>query len=153
MSAFDVGQSTFESVIYDAVARFGSISEWRETMQRTVRFGAVAAMAILISAAQFNVAQAQVSRATALGCDKQLKKQCGGVPVLNNNIRECLKKHHLSARCVGYADYVVNSCERDALQHCQAIAGGQGNILVCLRTANRIVSPQCHAALDLVFLR
>ena len=91
----------------------------------------------------------------ALACGKQLQKQCGGVPVLANNMRECLQKSQgkLSPSCVGLASYVVGSCERDALQHCQAVAAGQSNILGCLRTATRVVSPQCHAALDTAFVR
>ena len=129
-------------------------------MQRTVRLSAIAAItsflsvAIVVSFADFNVAQAK-SRAGALACGKQLQKQCGGVPVLANNLRECRKKSEgkISPRCVGLANYVVNSCERDALQHCQAVAAGQSNILTCLRTSQRVVSPQCHAALDSAFVR
>src|SRR5262245_38978108 len=91
----------------------------------------------------------------ALACGKQLQKQCGGVPVLANNMRECMQKSQgkLSPSCVGLANYVVGSCERDALRHCQAVAAGQSNILGCLRTATRVVSPQCHAALDTAFVR
>ena len=124
-------------------------------MQRTVRFSAIAAITLLSVVANFNIAEAQRSRAGALACGKQLQKQCGGVPVLANNLRECLKKSQgkLSPRCVGLANYVVGSCERDALQHCQAIAAGQSNILGCLRTATRVVSSQCSAALDTAFLR
>jgi hypothetical protein len=124
-------------------------------MQRTVRFSAIAAITLLSVVANFNIAEAQRSRAGALACGKQLQKQCGGVPVLANNLRECLKKSQgkLSPRCVGLANYVVGSCERDALQHCQAVAAGQSNILACLRTAQRVVSPQCHAALDTAFVR
>ena len=97
----------------------------------------------------------QAHSPTALACGKQLQKQCGGVPVLANNMRECLKKGEgkLTSSCVGLASYVVVSCERDALQHCQAVAAGQSNILGCLRTAQRVVSPQCHAALDAAFVR
>src|SRR5262245_45283972 len=111
--------------------------------------------AILISAAQFNVAQAQQSGTAALRCGKELQKQCGGVPVLANNLLECMKKSQgkISARCVAFANYVVRSCERDAVQYCQAVAAGHSNILGCLRTAKRVVSPQCHAALDTAFLR
>ena len=91
----------------------------------------------------------------ALACGKELKKQCGGVPVLANNMRECLQKSQgkLSAKCVALANNVVRSCETDALQHCQATAAGQSNILGCLRTAKRVVSSQCKAALDAVFPR
>ena len=128
-------------------------------MQKTVRFSAIAAItwllsvSVLVSSAQFDVAQAKKGRAA--GCGKELQKQCGGVPVLANNLRECRKKSEgkLSPRCVALANYVVGSCERDALQHCQAIAAGQSNILGCLRTANRVVSPQCNAALDTAFVR
>ena len=123
-------------------------------MQRTVRLSAVAAITLLSVVASFNVAEAQ-SRAGALACGKQLQKLCGGMPVLTNNLRECLKKSEgkLSPRCVGLAKHVVGSCERDALQHCQAVAAGQSNILGCLRTSQRVVSPQCHAALDTAFVR
>src|SRR5215831_8349006 len=124
-------------------------------MQRTVRLSAVVAIAFLSVVASFSVAEAQRSRADALACGKQLQKLCGGVPVLANNLRECLKKSEgkLSPRCVGLANYVVGSCERDALQHCQAVAAGQSNILGCLRTSQRVVSPQCHAALDAAYVR
>ena len=48
----------------------------------------------------------------AFACGKQLQKQCGGVPVLANNMQECLKKSqgNLSPSCVGLAEYVVGSC-------------------------------------------
>jgi len=124
-------------------------------MQRTVRLSALAAITLLSVVASFNVAEAQRSRPDALACGKQLQKLCGGVPVLTNNLRECLKKSQgkLSPRCAVFATYVVGSCERDALQHCQAVAAGQSNILGCLRTAKYMVSPQCNAALDAAYVR
>jgi Cysteine rich repeat len=129
-------------------------------MQRTVRYRVIAtitwllSVAILISAAHVNVAQAQ-NRAVARACGKELKQQCTGVPVLANNMLECLKKNQekLSARCVALANNVVRRCERDAAQHCQAVVAGQGNILGCLTTAKRMVSSRCNAALDAAFLR
>jgi hypothetical protein len=63
-------------------------------------------VAIVISAAAFNVAQAQSGpkrdRAIALACGKELKKQCSGVPVQANNMLECLQRgqEKLSERCV-----------------------------------------------------
>ena len=101
-------------------------------IQSTVRLSAIAAItsflsvAILVSVADFNAAQAKKSGAGTLACGKQLQKQCGGVPLLANNMQECLKKSqgNLSPSCVGLAEYVVGSCERDALQHCQAVAAG-----------------------------
>jgi Cysteine rich repeat len=126
-------------------------------MQKIIHYSAITAItsllsvAVLISAAQFDVAQAKKGRAA--GCGKELQKQCVGVPVLTNNMLECLQKNQekLPPRCVAQANNVVRSCDRDAVQHCQAVAAGQGNILGCLRTAKRVVSPQCHAALDTVF--
>jgi Cysteine rich repeat len=128
-------------------------------MQKIIHYSAITAItsllsvAVLISAAQFDVAQAKKGRAA--GCGKELQKQCVGVPVLTNNMLECLQKNQekLPPRCVAQANNVVRSCDRDAVQHCQAVAAGQGNILGCLRTAKRVVSPQCHAALDTVFPR
>ena len=140
-------------------------------MQKTVHCSAIVAVtwllsvAVLISAAQFDVAQAKKGRAAALACGKQLQKQCGGMPVLANNMQECLKKIQgkLSPRCVAHANNVVRSCERI---HCSIakpswrlfrlrghMPSGPSNILGCLRTAQRVVSPQCHAALDVVFQR
>jgi len=132
-------------------------------MQRTARFSAIAAItlllsvAILISAAHFNVAQAQNNskRAAALGCGKELTQQCTGVPVAANNMLECLEKNQekLSKRCVALAHNVARRCDRDAAQRCQAVVAGQGNVLGCLTTAKRSVSARCNAALDAAFLR
>jgi len=129
-------------------------------MQRTVRYSVIAAItwllsvAILISAAHVNVAQAQ-NRAATRACGKELKQQCTGVPVLANNMLECLQKNQekLSRRCVARANNVVRSCDRDAAQLCQNVVAGQGNILGCLTTAKRSVSRRCNAALDAAFLR
>ena len=135
-------------------------------MQLTVRCRAIAtvvptwslslslSLAILISAAHFNVAQAQ-NRAAARACGQELIKQCSGVPVQANNVLECLQKNHekLSARCTALAHNIVRRCDRDAAQHCQAVVAGQGNILGCLTTAKRLVSSRCNAALDAAFLR
>ena len=120
-------------------------------MSKIVTVGATVLFAFLISTVP-DVAQA---RTVALACGKELQKQCGGMPVLANNLRECLQKSQgkISARCVALANNVVRSCETDAMQHCQATAAGQSNILGCLRTAKRVVSPQCSAALDTVFPR
>jgi hypothetical protein len=136
-------------------------------MQTTVRYGAVAAIlpawlmsvAILISVADFNVAQAQTdktkNRAAAVACGKELAKQCGGVPVRANNMLECLQKDQekLSKRCVALANNIVRRCDRDAAQRCPEVVAGSGNILGCLTTARRSVSSRCNAALDAVFLR
>jgi hypothetical protein len=66
-------------------------------MQKTVHCSAIVAItwllsvAVLISAAQFDVAQAKKGRAA--GCGKELQKHCGGMPVLANNMLECLQKN------------------------------------------------------------
>jgi len=134
-------------------------------MQPTVRRSAIAAIvpawllsvAILISGATFNVAQAQNNskRAIALACGKELKKQCSGVPMQANNMLECLKKgqENLSERCVTLANSVARMCDRDAAQRCAGVVAGSGNVLGCLTTARRSVSARCNAALDAAFLR
>lgn len=136
-------------------------------MRTTVRYSAVAAMmpawlmsvAILISVADFNVAQAQnnpkKSRAVAVACGKELSKQCSGAPVRANNMLECLQKDQekLSKGCVALAHNIVRRCDRDAAQRCPEVVAGSGNILGCLTTARRSVSSRCNAALDAVFLR
>jgi len=124
-------------------------------MQRTIRYCTIAAIVIPISAVYYGAAQAQSRRAAAIACGQELKKQCGGVPVRANNMLECLQgsQANLPAKCVVLAHHIVRSCERDAAQHCQAVAAGQGNILGCLTTARRMVSSRCNAALDAAYLR
>ena len=126
-------------------------------LQRTVHLSATAAItsllsvAILISAAHFNVAQAQKGRA----CGQELQKHCTGVVVSGNNMLECLQKNQeqLSKRCAALAHHIVHSCERDAAHRCPGVVAGQGNILGCLTTARRSVSHRCNAALDAAYLR
>jgi hypothetical protein len=135
-------------------------------MQRTIRFSVIAAITWffsavpLLSAAHFNVAQAQdnpkqTRTAIGLACGQQLKKQCSGVPVQANNMLECLQKSQekLPARCRALANAVVRRCDIDAARLCQGVVAGQGNILGCLTTAKRSVSRRCNAALDAAFLR
>jgi hypothetical protein len=134
----------------------------KKMMQRTVRYSAVAviipacllSVAMLISAVHYNVAQAKSRTAVAIACGKELTNQCNGVPTRGNNMLECLKKDQsrLSKRCAALAHHVVRMCERDAVQHCQVVAGG-GNVLECLTTARGSVSSGCNAALDAVFPR
>jgi hypothetical protein len=133
----------------------------KEMMQKSVRYKAVAAIipasllsvVFLISAVHYNVAQAKSRTATAVACGKELQKQCSGVPVKANNMLECLQKAQVSARCAALAHHVVRMCDRDAVQRCEGVVGGQGNILGCLTSARGVVSSRCNAALDAAFLR
>src|SRR6516165_1195311 len=114
--AFDLGQSAFEFVgpKYSKRTRLTARSLlWEnEIMQKTIRCSAIVAItwllsvAVLISAAQFDVAQAKKGRAAALGCGKELQKHCGGMPVQANNMLECLQKNQekLPPRCVAHAN-------------------------------------------------
>jgi hypothetical protein len=72
---------------------------------------------------------------------QEMKKRCSGVPVLANNMLECLRKEqaNLSPRCVALANNVVRGCDSDAMRLCQAVVAGQGNILGCLTMARRSV--------------
>ena len=129
--------------------------------QRSVRLSAIVVItwllsaAVLISVANFNVAQAQKGKSAALACGKELMSHCSGVPVRANNILECLRKDQekLSTGCAALANRVVLRCERDALRLCQDVVAGQGNVLGCLTTAKRSVSSRCNGALDAAFLR
>ena len=126
-------------------------------LQRTVHLSAITAItpllsvAILISAAHFNVAQAQKGRA----CGQELQKHCAGVKVSGDSVLACLQKNQdqLSKRCVAFANYIVRSCDRDAAQICPGVVAGLGNILGCLTTARLLVSAGCNAALDAAYLR
>jgi hypothetical protein len=130
-------------------------------MQRTVRFSAIAAMtsllsvAILMTAAHFDVAQAQKRRAADIACGKELQKHCTGIAIFATNALDCLKKDQdkLPKRCVALANNIVRTCDRDAVQRCQGNVMGQGNILGCLTTARRSVSARCNAALDAAYVR
>jgi hypothetical protein len=133
----------------------------KKMMQKSVGYNAVAAIipasllsvVFLISAVHYNVAQAKSRTATAVACGKELQKQCSGVPVKANNMLECLQKAQVSARCAALAHHVVRMCDRDAVQRCEGVVGGQGNILGCLTSARGVVSSRCNAALDAAFLR
>lgn len=133
-------------------------------MQTAFRYSPIAAIpawlmsvAILISAGDFNVAQAQsnAKREVAVACGKELAKQCNGVPVRANNMLECLQsdQEKLSKQCVVLANHIGRRCDRDAAQRCGGVVAGNGNILGCLTTARRSVSSQCNAALDAAYLR
>src|SRR5262245_42779457 len=118
-------------------------------MQRTVRMSAVVAItallsvALVISAPPFDAAQAQniskKGRAAALACGQEMKKRCTGVPVMANNMFECLQKEQatLPGRCAALANKIVRRCDRDAMRLCQGVVAGQSNILGCLTTAKR----------------
>jgi len=130
-------------------------------LQRTVHCSAIAAItsllsiAILISVAHFDVAQAQKGRAAARACGKELQKLCTGVPVSGNNMLECLKRDQdkLSKRCVAMANNIIRSCDRDAAQRCAGNVAGGSSILACLTAARRSVSARCNAALDAAYVR
>ena len=133
----------------------------KEMMQRSVccRFMAaiipacLLSVAMLISAAHYNVAQGKSRTAGAVSCGHELEKQCSGVEVKANNMLECLQTSQVSARCAALAHHVVRSCDRDAAQLCQGVVAGRGNILGCLTTAKGAVSARCNAALNAAFLR
>ena len=110
-------------------------------------------VAMLISAVHYDVAQAKSRAAVAAACGKELQSQCIGTPSQPNNMLACLAKARVSARCHAVAQNVVRSCERDAVQFCQGVVFGQGNILGCLTAARGVVSARCNAALNAAFLR
>lgn len=119
----------------------------------TVRW--VLSVAILISVANFNIAQAQKGGAVASACGKELITHCSGVPVHANNMLECLRKDQekLSENCATLANRVAFRCERDVFRLCQNVVAGQGSVLGCLTKAKRSVSSRCNEALDAAFLR
>ena len=128
----------------------------KKMMQGAVRYSTIAAIipayliSVLISAD--NAAQAK-SRTVAVACGKELQQQCSRVPVAANNMLECLQKSQVSRRCAALAHNVVRMCDRDAVQLCQGVLAGQGNVLGCLTTAKGSVSPRCNAALNAAFIR
>jgi hypothetical protein len=140
-------------------------------MQKTVRFSAIAAMtlhlsvAILISVAHYNVAQAQDNpklNRTAAACGNELRNKCGGgvagtqLGLGGGDVLHCFRKVQatLPARCAALARNVVRHCDADANRLCQGVVTGlTGNIVGCLTMARNAVSPRCNAALDAAFLR
>ena len=123
-------------------------------------------VAILISGAHYNVAQAQDNpklHRMAVACGKELRKQCSGGAVAGaqlglgtSGVLGCFQKIQgkLPARCAALANNVVRGCDVDAGRFCQGVvASPDGNIVGCLTTAKRMVSSQCNAALDAAGLR
>ena len=130
----------------------------KKIMQRAVRCSAVAAiipvslLSVVMIISADNAAQAK-SRTVAVACGKELQQQCSRVPVAANNMFECLQKAKVSARCAVLAHNIVRMCDRDAVQRCEGVLAGQGNVLGCLTAARGSVSPQCNAALDAAYIR
>ena len=146
-------------------------------MQKTARLIIPAwliSVAIVISGAHYNVAQAQDNpkkhgTAVALACGKEIKKQCSGSRVdpglmgADRTVaRQCKQRSRVFPkeprktfpRCAALAMNVVRMCDSDAGRLCQGVvAGPQGNIVGCLTMAKYMVSSQCNAALDAAFLR
>jgi hypothetical protein len=123
-------------------------------------------VAILISGAHYNVAQAQDNpkqHRMAVACGKELRKQCSGGAVAGaqlglgtSGVIACFQKVQakLPARCAALARNVVRTCDVDAGRFCQGVvASPDGNIVGCLTMARHMVSSQCNAALDAAFLR
>jgi Cysteine rich repeat len=130
-------------------------------LQRSIRCSTIAAIvsllsvAVLISSAQFDVAQAQTGRAAAIACGEKLKQQCSGVTEFGTNMLDCLKKDRdkLPKRCAAMANNLMRKCDRDAARRCQGNVAGQGSVIDCLTIARRSVSARCNAALDAAYLR
>jgi len=117
-----------------------------------VRYGAIAAIipaCILVCAGN----GAQAKSRTSAACGKELQQQCSRMPVAANNMLECLQKAKVIPRCQALAHHIVRVCERDAVQLCEGMLAGQGNVLGCLTTAKGRVSPQCNAALNAAYIR
>jgi hypothetical protein len=123
-------------------------------------------VAILISGAHYNVAQAQDNpklHRMAVACGKELRKQCSGGAVAGaqlglgtSGVLGCFQKIQgkLPARCAALANNVVRGCDVDAGRFCQGVvASPDGNIVGCLTMARHMVSSKCNAALDAAFLR
>lgn len=102
-------------------------------------------------------------------CGKELKRQCKGVKEGRGRLLACLyaREDKLSAKCgevvsaslvrlgeaLGALANVRRVCERDALRLCNGVVAGNGNLIGCLTTARRSVSPECNATMDSAFLR
>jgi hypothetical protein len=123
-------------------------------------------VAILISGAHYNVAQAQDNpklHRMAVACGKELRKQCSGGAVAGaqlglgtSGVLGCFQKIQgkLPARCAALANNVVRGCDVDAGRFCQGVvASPDGNIVGCLTMARHMVSSRCNTALDAAFLR
>src|SRR5262245_32663795 len=122
-------------------------------------------VAILISVAHYNVAQAQDNpklNRTAAACGNELRNKCGGgvagtqLGLGGGDVLHCFRKVQatLPARCAALARNVVRHCDADANRLCQGVVTGlTGNIVGCLTMARNAVSPRCNAALDAAFLR
>jgi hypothetical protein len=139
-----------------------------EIMQKTVRFSAVATIitawlltsGILIFAANFDIAQAQDTlkkntAARTLACAKVFRDRCNDIPVGKFDLLACLNERvkKLPAGCVELAKNFVRMCDGDAHRLCKGVVEGKGNVIGCLTTSWRLVSPQCNAAIDAAHLR
>jgi len=99
----------------------------------------------------------------AKSCGKDIVRFCANVNMGGGALKDCLAKVEakLNPQCV--ADYrtaqasldkraaaqaaVPSVCELDARRYCKGVKPGDGNYLICLNTATKVVSAGCQQAL------
>ncbi len=135
---------------------------------RSTRFGFLALL-IALSLLSSLTAQAQtMSFADAAekfvaACGKDIDSHCKGVNLGGGKMKACLSKNAdtISARCKEtYAEIftgiekrakarvaVLKACDIDRRRLCGDIAKGDGQILECMLTASRAVTPKCNQAI------
>ena len=120
-------------------------------MSKIVTVGATVLFAFLVSAVHFNVAQA---RTVALAAVNNFKNsaavcQCSRTICASASKRA---KEKFPQDAWGWRTMLC-AVVRQTQCSIAKPPPGQSNSLGCLRTAKRVVSPQCNAALDTAYVR
>lgn len=106
------------------------------------------------------IGYAQAADRLGSACGADIQKYCKNVNLGNGRIRSCLQQHsdRVSSQCkVAFREVfellqkrtlaqenIRKFCETDARRLCPGMVMGDGNILNCLLTASRVVSPRCN---------
>lgn len=126
----------------------------------------IAACAMLLSASASTLAldrPQDYHRALTAACGKEIKSQCRGIHDARGQLLACLYAHqvNLSPRCeglvwgamqslgktLGKVERVRIGCDRDEHQYCKDVEAGGGNLVSCFLSADKVISPQCKAAI------
>lgn len=116
----------------------------------------------LIAKAQ-TMSFAEAADKLVAACGKDIDANCKGVNIGNGRMQACLSKNRDSVSADCRDTYVVifkgiearaqargavlKACDADVRRLCGGVVKGDGQILECMLTASKAVSPRCNKAI------
>lgn len=120
-------------------------------------------VALAVPAQAQTMSFAEATEKFVAACERDIDSHCKGVNLGGGKLRACLMKNRdtISARCKeSFPDImagiekrataranVIKTCDIDRRRVCGDVVKGDGQILDCMLTASRAVSPKCNQAI------